>query len=60
VVQSDCSVDLTAKLQIAEQLNKSLQTMSFVYLGLGIGLGGIIGIIFMQVLGFLNQGRVTK
>lgn len=52
--------ELRAKLEVAQQENKSLQTMSLVYLGLGMGIGGMLGIAFMQVIGYLNRGKVKK
>jgi formate-dependent nitrite reductase cytochrome c552 subunit len=48
---------LTAKLETAQQSNKSLQIMAPVCLGLGIGIGGMLGIIFMLVVGYINQRR---
>lgn len=48
---------LTTKLETAQQSNKSLQIMAPVCLGLGIGIGGMLGIIFMLVVGYINQRR---
>ncbi len=49
--------DLTAKLETAQQENKSLLIMTPVSLGIGIGLGGVLGIIFMLIVGSLNRRR---
>jgi len=57
MTKQDAMLELSSKLQIAEQANKSLQIMSMVWLGLGIGIGGVLGIILMQVIGFLNRAR---
>lgn len=60
VVEADYPPELTTKLEMAQQTNESLHTMLLVYLGLGIGIGGMLGIVFMQVVGYVNQGRVKK
>lgn len=52
--------ELRAKLEMAQQEKKSLQSMSLVYLGLGMGIGGVLGIAFMQVIGYVNRGKVKK
>ena len=49
--------DLTNRLETAEQENKSLLIMTPVAMGIGIGLGGVLGIIFMLVVGSLNRRR---
>jgi hypothetical protein len=48
---------LAEQLEEAEQANKSLRVMTFVSLGLGMGMGGMMGVIFMLVVGYVIQGR---
>lgn len=57
MTEHNALLELSSKLEITEQANKSLQMMSMVWLGLGIGIGGVLGIILMQVIGFLNRAR---
>jgi hypothetical protein len=48
--------ELTAKLETAEQTNKSLLAMTPVSLGLGLGIGGMLGIVAVLVIGhFLRR-----
>ena len=44
----------------ARQTDEPLPTMSLVSLGLGIGIGGMLGIIFMQFVGYMNLVRVKR
>ncbi|MEW5959043.1 MAG: cytochrome c3 family protein [Chloroflexota bacterium] len=53
----DCRPEIIAKLEAAQRTNKSLQTMTPLSLGLGMGIGGMLGIIFMLILGYINQTR---
>ena len=48
----------TAKTQ--EQPAQILQIMPFVTLGLGMGIGGILGIVFMLTIGYISHGRANK
>ncbi len=57
LVTPECEPKLVAKLETVEQTNRSLQTMTPVSLGLGMGIGGMLGIIFMLVINYINQGR---
>jgi hypothetical protein len=34
--------------------------MSLVSLGLGMGIGGMLGIVFMLVVGYVIQGRAKR
>jgi len=52
--------ELTTKLETTEQANKSLQIMVPVCLGLGIGIGGMLGIVFMLAIGYINQRRASN
>lgn len=54
----ECQPELIAKLEATQQTNKSLQTMTPISLGFGMGIGGTLGIIFMLILGYINQKRV--
>jgi hypothetical protein len=58
-LEPDCDKNLAAKLDDAQQTNKSLMTMAPVSLGLGMGIGGMLGIVFMLVIGYINQ-RMTQ
>jgi hypothetical protein len=51
---------LTAQLETQEKTNKSLQVMTLVSLGLGMGIGAMMGIIFMLVVGYITQGRAKR
>jgi hypothetical protein len=57
--EPDCDETLTAKLDQAKQTNQSLSTLAPVSLGLGMGIGGMLGVIFMLAIGYINQ-RATK
>lgn len=57
--EPDCDKTLATRLDEAKQSNQSLRTMAPVSLGLGMGIGGMLGVIFMLVIGYINQ-RVTK
>jgi hypothetical protein len=57
--EPDCDETLAAKLDQVKQTNQSLSTLAPVSLGLGMGIGGMLGVIFMLVIGYINQ-RVTK
>lgn len=50
---------LRTELETVQQTNKSLQTMTLVSLGLGLGIGGMLGIISVLVFGYINQRRQT-
>jgi hypothetical protein len=49
--------ELVSELEAAEQANKSLKVMTLVSLGLGLGIGGMLGVVFMLVVGYVSQGR---
>jgi hypothetical protein len=49
--------ELAYELEDAKQSNRSLRTMSVVSLGFGLGTGGVLGAIFVLVVGYLVQGR---
>ena len=52
--------ELTDSLQAARQQNSALVAMSFVSLGLGIGVGGVMGIILVLVVGYVTQRKPDK
>ena len=43
-----------------EQPAQILQIMPFVTLGLGMGIGGVLGIVFMLTVGYIKHGRAEK
>jgi hypothetical protein len=47
---------LTTELETSEQNNKRLKVIAPISLGLGLGVGGILGIIFMLVIGYMTRG----
>jgi hypothetical protein len=49
--------ELAAELETQEKANQSLQVLAVVSLGLGMGIGGMLGIAFMLILGYVIQGR---
>jgi hypothetical protein len=60
LAMADRAPELATQLEAAEQTNKSLRVMTLVSLGLGIGVGGMMGIIFMLVIGYVVQGRAKQ
>lgn len=52
--------ELARELEDAKRSNRSLQAMSLVSLGLGLGIGGVLGVIFVLVAGFIAQGRANR
>lgn len=50
--------ELKAELKSAEQANQSLKGMSVATLGMGLGIGGMLGIIFVLIAGRLSQGSM--
>jgi hypothetical protein len=60
LAMADRAPELAAQLKTAEQANKSLRIMTLVSLGLGMGIGGMLGIIFMLVVGYVVQGRARQ
>ena len=55
-----CEPEIIAKLENVEQTNKSLMTITPASLGLGMGIGGMLGVIFMLVIGYISQGMIKK
>jgi len=52
------STDLGRRVQTLEKENRSLQGMVVVSLGIGLGLGGLLGIVFvLTILAFVRRGR---
>jgi len=60
LAMADRAPELATQLKAAEQANKSLRIMTLVSLGLGMGIGGMLGIIFMLVVGYVVQGRAKQ
>lgn len=48
---------LTDRLEQVEQTNRSLAIVTPVALGIGLGLGGVLGIVFMLLIGYVQQRR---
>lgn len=57
VAMAESVPELTARLEVVEESNKTLQIMAPVSLGIGLGIGAVLGIIFMVVIGYVNQRR---
>jgi predicted CXXCH cytochrome family protein len=51
---------LAGDLESAQRANRTLQTMSVVSLGFGLGIGGVLGAIFVTVVGFIAQRRTER
>jgi hypothetical protein len=51
---------LTTQLKTVEQENDRLQAMTPISLGLGIGIGGFLGVVFMLIAGYISQGRKSS
>jgi hypothetical protein len=47
-------------VETQEQPTQILQIMPFITLGLGMGIGGILGIVFMLTIGYINHGRAKR
>jgi hypothetical protein len=52
--------ELSRELEGVKSTNRTLQGMSVVSLGFGLGTGGMLGAIFVLVVGFIIQGRSRK
>jgi hypothetical protein len=51
---------LANELEDARRTNTSLKTMSVVGLGFGMGVGGVLGIIFAFAVSFVYQERAKR
>lgn len=50
-----------AETEIAARTDElSESSKSLIYLGMGTGIGGMLGILFMQLIGYISMGRVKK
>jgi hypothetical protein len=49
--------ELANQLEDAKRDKASLQTIAVVSLGFGLGVGGVLGMIFVLVVGYISQGR---
>ncbi len=54
------TLQLGERIQNLEKDNRRLQTMTLASLGFGIGIGGIVGIVFVLVIGYVAQGRTRR
>lgn len=52
--------ELAYDLEDAKHTNRSLATMSVVSLGFGLGTGGVLGVIFVLVVGYVMQRREER
>ena len=52
--------ELTAQLDTAQETNKSLRTITFIALGLGIAAGSLFGVALTLVVGYISQGRAKQ
>lgn len=52
--------DLANELEDAKRENRSLRTVSVVSLGFGLGVGGVLGVVFLLVVGYISQGRAER
>jgi hypothetical protein len=52
--------ELAAKAAEQEKTIESLQVMSLVSLGLGLGIGGMLGVVVMLILGYVTQRRAGQ
>ena len=57
LAMADRAPELAAQLGAAERAIKSLRVMTVVSLGLGMGIGAMLGIVFMLVVGYIGQRR---
>lgn len=52
--------DLSARLEREQQISKSRITMTVVCLGIGLGIGGMLGVMFMLGIAYISRGREAK
>ena len=57
LAMADRVPELATKLETTEQTSKTLRIMVPISLGIGLGIGGMLGIAFMLVVGYINQRR---
>ncbi len=60
LVATDQAQELASQLDVTEEANKTLRSLSVVTLGLGLGLGGMVGIGFVYVVDSLNRRGKDK
>jgi formate-dependent nitrite reductase cytochrome c552 subunit len=60
VQMTDRTRDLALELDDAKRENRSLQAMTVVSLGFGLGSGGVLGIVFVSLVCFLSRGESEK
>jgi len=60
LAMADRAPELAAQLEAVERANKSLRVMTLISLGLGMGIGGMLGVVFMLVIGYIMQGRAKR
>jgi hypothetical protein len=51
---------LVSQLEVAEQEHRARITMTQIALGLGAGIGGVLGIIFVLAVGYVSQRRTGR
>ncbi|HEX9926149.1 MAG TPA: hypothetical protein VGD99_26065 [Anaerolineae bacterium] len=59
IARADREPNLATELEMAQRSNRTLWIMAPVSLGLGLGVGSMLGIIFVLVIGRLSQRRRT-
>jgi len=56
----ECIEDLSNQLEVAEESNQSLKTLSVTGLGMGVGIGGMLGVVAILAIGYITQARKAK
>jgi hypothetical protein len=57
-IDHEQAAEMAARLKTAELANLSLQGLSVAGLGAGLGIGGMVGIVFVFIAGWLYQRRM--
>ncbi len=60
VAMADRVPELTDKLEAAQEKNESLQMLTLISLGGGLGIGGILGSLFVLMAGYLTRKARRK
>ena len=55
--QTDLISTLSTRVKAAEETSQSLQKMSVIFMGLGMWIGAVLGVIMVLIIGYIRQER---